>query len=256
LETGDLVSAHKWARRGLAIDPDGPLARANMAMVLAYLNRNGDAAALLAGTRSNASTNRAAQIYLDRLTLASPSLGQNGNQPAPESQYLDEPEVPELEWRLDNARKGIRSYLSGDDGTASEQLAKSLDGRAYPIKRTDYDLFLCTSLADSYGRQGKGSESTGWLARCDRNLTDAIKHGWKTLALAYVEARVSMLHQDRTAALDRLAALVELGFGNRQLLEVDPVFAAIRGDARFREIGARIAARVERAWTEISSASH
>lgn len=256
LETGDLVTAHKWARRGLAVDPDGAVARANMAMVLVYLDRNEAAEALLAGTGPKASSNRAAQIYLDRLALASPSLGENVGEQARESQYLDEPDVPELDWRLDNARKGIRSYFSGDYAAASERLAKSLDGRAYPIKRTDYDLFLCTSLADSYLRQGKGSESASWLARCDRDLTDANKHGWKTLALAYVQARAAMLHQDPAGALDRLAALARLGFGNRQLLEMDPVFAAIRGDARFRAIGAKIAASVERAWTEISSTGH
>lgn len=257
LEGGDLATAHRWAKQALALDPDAAISKANLAMVLAYLHQDRAAEALATAAGAEQARGRAARLYLDRLALAAPGLSETGNEPpTPDAtHYLDEPDLPEIEWRLENARRGLRSYFSGDDKTASELLAKGLEGRDYPIERTDYDLFLCSSLADSYRRQGRAAESFRWLERCGKHLADARQHGWRTLALGYVEARLSMLHQHSAEALDRLTAVAGQGFSNRQLLEADPVFEGIRKEAGFRAVSAEIAGRADRAWAQISSAS-
>ncbi len=256
LESGDLVEAHAWATKALAIDPKDALSKVNLAMVLGFLGQAEAAATLVAEAWTNPQPGRAVQRYLDRLGIAAPSL-----LPAdPDEAYLArlraEPDLPEIDWRLANARSGLARYVAGENAIARDRLRQALDGRAYPIERTDYDLFLCSTLADASQRAGDTAESARWLGRCESDLAEAKRQGWKTLPLEYAEARLLMLRQAPTAALERLDALIARGFRNLKLLQTDPVFEGLREDPAFRALTARIETLVQQAWAEVQATGH
>ncbi len=255
LEAGDLVAAHRWAAKALAADPEDPLPKANMAMVLGYLRQEEAAVSMAALARAGNPTGRAVQLYLDRLSILAPGLLPPDTDEAYLSGIRDGLSLPEIEWRLANGRTGLAHYFSGDAAAARDRLAKSLDGRDYPIERTDYDLFLCTSLVDAARRAGDAAFAARWLEHCERDLADARRHGWKSLALDYVRARGTMLKGARADALEQLGPLVDRGFRNLRLLQMDPVFAPLRDELAFRGLVAEIDAFVQRSWAEISAAA-
>ncbi|WP_200374342.1 winged helix-turn-helix domain-containing protein [Thiocystis violacea] len=256
LESGELVEAHAWATKALAIDPNDALSKANLAMVLGFLGQTEPAATLMLDAWSSSQPGRAVQRYIDRLGIAAPSLLPTDPDEAYISRMREEPDLPEIDWRLANARTGLARYVAGEHAIARDRLRQALDGRAYPIERTDYDLFLCATLADASRRAGEADESARWLDRCEGDLAEAKRQGWKTPPLEYAEARLLMLRQEPTAALERLDALVGRGFRNLKLLEIDPVFEELREDPAFRELRARIETLIRQAWAEIQATNH
>lgn len=256
LDAGDLVDAHHWAVQALAIAPDDTVSKVNIAMVLGFLGQREAAATLVAEVWSRQQPGRAVQRYLDRLGIAAPSL-----LPAdPDGRYLsrlrEQPDLPEIDWRLANARTGLAHYVAGDHATARERLGRALEGRDYPIERTDYDLFLCTTLVDASRRAGDSATSARWLDRCDSELQEARQQGWMTLPLGYAEARLAMLHQSPAKALEQLEALAARGFRNLTLLRIDPIFETLRDEPVFRGIIRRIDALIEQAWADLQPAKN
>jgi DNA-binding winged helix-turn-helix (wHTH) protein/TolB-like protein len=254
LESGDLAGAHQWARTALALDPSDPVSRVGMALTLAYLGQDAQALALVADIRTTAEHGRLVQSYLDRMTLILPGLPPPDLGGLYEARLTDSPGVQEIEWRLANARIGLASAFSGNLSDARERLGKSLAGRVDPIERTDYDLFLCTSLVDVLRRLAEGKEAERWLARCRGDSEEAVRRGWDSLALAYVRARLVLLEGSREQALTALDAAVAKGLRNATLLRLDPVFEPLRDQQKFAAVLSRIDTAVQQQWRAVTAA--
>ena len=255
IESGDLIAAYRYAQQAVALDPESELARAGLAMVLAYLGQE-ESAMRLVGELSDGNTpSRATQRYLDRLGATATGLFGTPALTSPDPQPPAQANVPEISWRLAQARIGLSAYLDGDFAIAQPHLRKALEGRIYPIERTDYDLFLCTTLVDVLRRTGAADESARWLDRCTGEMSASIRRGWRTLATGYVKARLAMLHGTPTRALERLASLVNRGYRNRNLLMRDPLFEPLRCKVGFRNSAQQIEDKVEQAWAEVSTGS-
>ena len=251
LDHGDLAAAYRWSQRALAIDPQTPLSRANLAMVLAYLGRTADAARMVDGLHP---ASRAVQRYLDRLSAT--VLGLPDRDAATESlQTPPRANGAEIDWRLTHARAGMQRYLAGDMDVAHKQLDMALEGRIYPIERTDYDLLLCSMLVDAQERVGHRDEAVRWRERCGAELERSRRNGWQTLAAGYVGARLAMQDGHADAAREQLAKLVEKGFRNRRLLRADPLFSRLHGDAAFSELLDRLDATIDAEWQAAQSPS-
>ena len=251
LEAGDLVEAHRWANAALAINRTDALSKVNLAMILSYLEQDEAARALLADIPAASQSGRMVQLYLDRMTLVTTGLTPELAGRLQDAQLMDSPSLPEIEWRLANARIGLLAYFSADPDQARDRLTRSLAGRSDPVERTEYDLFLCTSLADLEQRRPAQTDAVRWLPRCERELSEVREQGWRSLAVGYVEARLTMLRGAREASLGQLQELVARGFRNRRLLQQDPVFAALRDEPAFGQLLATMEEGIRDAWSRI-----
>lgn len=251
LESGDLVAAYQWAKAALSIDPEDSLSKGSMALTLAYLGQDQAVRELLPGGPDQAPTGRAVQLYLDRMSLMIDSLPSETLAKRDASRLTASPRVQEIEWRLANARLGLADAFSGNLEEARARLTKSLEGRVYPIERTDYDLFVCTSLVDTQSRLGAKDAARHWLKRCETDFATAQRLGWDSLALSYIQARLDSLDGDPAKALAHLRAAVDRGFRNGRMLAADPVLEPLRGSAPYQALQTRIQDCIHRDWEAI-----
>ncbi|NEX21953.1 tetratricopeptide repeat protein [Thiorhodococcus mannitoliphagus] len=250
LESGDLVAAYRWAQTALSIDPEDSVSKGSMALVLAYLDQYQAVRELLTSNREQPTHGRAVQLYLDRMSLMIGSVPIEDVADRYESRLIASPRVQEIEWRLANARLGLADAFAGDLDSARDRLARSLEGRVHPIERTDYDLFVCTTLVDVQTRLGAHDAARQWLRRCQGDFEAARQYGWDSLAMRYVRARLARLGGDSTQALEHLRIAVAHGFRNGKLLAADPVFEPLRQTAAFQDIQTRIQDLVRKDWEE------
>ena len=257
LETGDLVNAHKWAERALDMDPSDELSRINLAMILAFLGQDERAAPAVAALQPGVlAPGRAAQDLLDRLALAAPQLLPTDFDGQLLDRLRDTANIPEIDWRLANARVGMALYFNGDFASAAEHLHKAMDGREHAVLRSDRDVFVCTALDDSLRRIGDAETAAHWAERCADDYERIVEHGWRTLVTAYVEARLAMLNDAHDTAFVLLERMVGNGFRNPQLLTMDPLLAPLRSQPRFKAVVSTLTDLLHQAWQEIDQASN
>ncbi|NEV62429.1 winged helix-turn-helix domain-containing protein [Thiorhodococcus minor] len=251
LESGDLVAAYHWAEAALSIDPGDDLSKGSMALALAYLGQDQAVRELLPASPDQATPGRALQLYLDRMSLMIGSLPSDALAERYESRLTASPRVQEIEWRLANARLGLADAFAGKLEEARARLTKSLEGRVHPIERTDYDLFVCTSLVDVQTQLGATEAARPWLTRCETDFATARRRGWDSLALSYVQARLALLRGDSAQALAQLRAAVDRGFRNVRMLAADPVLEPLRGSKAYQAIQTRIQDSIDQDWKAI-----
>jgi DNA-binding winged helix-turn-helix (wHTH) protein/TolB-like protein/Flp pilus assembly protein TadD len=250
IDHGDLAAAYRRSEHALALAPGSERARANHALVLGLLRQTGDANEIARDLEGADPPSRAAQLSLDRLALAahqwpdSPAAAERGRSTSSEVRY------PELEWRLEQAREGLHQYFAGSFDRAQAHLGRALDGRTYPIQRTDYDLFLCTTLADTQRRLRREPEFHRWVERCTDQWQTGIDQGWRTLSIDYAGVRLSLLRDQPENALAQLSELIDRGFRNLGLLEADPLMEPLRATAEWPLLIDRLEHVLREAWDE------
>ncbi len=253
LESGQLANAYRESEKAMSLTPESQLIRAGHVMILAYLQQ-ADAAERLATSilAESPTPSHAVQRYLDRAAIAAPRILGTLIDPSRVVALQDKLATPEIEWRQAHARAGLNAYFAGDIEQTKTHLKRALEGRTYPIERTDFDLFLCTALVDAYRSEKDDSESKRWLNQCTQSYRFAVNHGWNTIGLRYMAARLEYCRGHRTSAMTMLAALQDSGFTNIGLLNTDPMFRDLRQHKDFKHLSNRVQHLVDSSWVAIT----
>ncbi len=253
LESGQLTSAYRESEIAMSLAPESQLTRAGHVMILAYMQQIEAAERLAKSILAESPTpSHAVQRYLDRAAVAAPRILGTLIDPSRVVELQDKLATPEIEWRQAHARAGLNAYFAGDNDLTRSHLQRALGGRTYPIERTDYDLFLCTALVDAYRRERNAGESKRWLNQCTQSYRFAVNHGWNTVGLRYMAARLEYCGGHRTSAIAMLAAMQDSGFTNIGLLNADPMFRDLRQHKDFRNLSNRVQHLVDSSWIAVA----
>ena len=250
-ETGDLAAAAQWADRAIAAAPASSLSLANRAVVSALLGDTKSAVDDATRARGSAAPGRATMDYLARVGIAAPGILDSVLPGGNPSQLQQRPDTPEIEWRLANLYAGMHAYFDGDLTEAIDALGKSMEGRNYPVRRADEDLFVCGSLVDALARSGSADRAAAELVECSSDLADARQQGWNSLSLAIGSVRIAVLAGDSTQASAQLETLFDTGLRNRALLRDDPVLSRLSATASYQTLFTQIGTAVAEARAQL-----
>lgn len=252
LREGHLVDAYGWAERALSVAPESALSQANMALTLAALGQFEQASETARAVYTRLAPGRGVMEYLELANIISPGII-----PRDVVEWRLEglqrlADAPEIEWRIANLDLGMAAYFEKDLAVATTTLRKALDGRTYPIDRTDSDLFYCTTLADALQRSGTREEAANQLLSCKEAMQDAKELGWNSVSLAVSEVRLAALLGDRQAAQQLLEGLYERGFRDLPLLLQDPILRSLEESSAYQALREEVSSSIDTAWTTIS----
>ncbi|MEM8489879.1 MAG: winged helix-turn-helix domain-containing protein [Pseudomonadota bacterium] len=244
-KTGELGAAYEWSERALEVAPDSKLSLANKVVLLTLFGEEDQARQLAKKLYYAAQPGRGTMQFLGRANIIEPGILDHALLSAHLEELQQQPDTPEIEWRLSNLDVGMWAYHQNDLARSIELLERALRGRDFPIAKADDDLYACASLADAQARSGSAGAAATQLASCREDLSAAEQQGWNSLSLMISRIRLAILQGDEAAARSQLSLLFAVGLRNEPILVNDPILDAVRETAEYNRLVKEIRESVE-----------
>jgi tetratricopeptide (TPR) repeat protein len=234
-QTGEHHLGIEEAQRVLAIDPDSVLALEVYGFSLFHLEVNGpDVDAVF----EHALAVDAASEGFGGLHLLSLSRADDEAAIAVAERILAE----RPEWPSAHAFAGHAHYFAGNDEAAIAHLEEAI--RLDPDVGVQYTGRAASNpLAYLYLKRGRADEAAGLIEHAEARADRRMYFGFEPWNSYYQYAGIALLRGNRDDALRWLQTALIGGMPGPVLLARDPIYAALRGDARFEEILSRLQAR-------------